>query len=184
MELSPLAPATVSGSSASAIAMPTTAAPAVPALSASSASPLLDFPGVTIGDRYVVGNGTKVGKFGSVKGAGEVLKWNDDAASFHIKAGKFGINVDLNVDITRLDGDRVLLHTGSNGMVDPTTGTVQPETDIVARTVVSRTNYAEFVGVDDPSMRTTIQRDSANNIIIDASVPQAGGPVHIVLNPR
>lgn len=137
--------------------------------------PIVDFPGVVAGQQFNIVNGSKVGKFGSVKGSANILRFDDDAASFHVRAGKFGFNVDVQVDVERLDAERVVIRSKGAGLI--------PDTEIIGRIVASRRDFAEFVAVDDPKLRTIIQRDARGVITIDTTIPSVGD-AHVILEPK
>lgn len=135
--------------------------------------PIYDFPGIQTGDRFDIVKGSKVGPLG-VKGEAEVLELTPNAARFHVKAGRFGIKVDVNVDIVQLDEKTVRISSTGSG-IPPVTET--------GRVVETRTNYAVFEQVSDPSKRTVIASDGAGRVTIDTVVPTFGD-AHMVLERR
>lgn len=136
-------------------------------------TPIVDFPGVAAGDQFTLAKGSKVGMF-NVKGNADILGFSDDAASFHIKAGAFGIKVDVQVDVTRIDDTHVRITSTGSGI---------PSQSAVGEIVRSERNHAEFRDVDGRYRNTVIQRDGQGVITIDAEVPTFGN-AHLVLAPR
>ncbi|MCW2926129.1 MAG: hypothetical protein JWM86_97, partial [Thermoleophilia bacterium] len=79
------------------------AAPSAPGTARDGAAllglpPIVQFPGIVAGQAFDVVKGSKVG-FLNVKGEANVLRMDPNAASFHVKAGAFGVKVDVQVDI-------------------------------------------------------------------------------------
>lgn len=146
--------------------------------------PIVDFPGVQAGDQFSLARGSKAGKFGSVGGAGKILRFDNDAASFWVKAGKFGINVEAQVDVDRIDDERVRINTTTKSLFPIPEELKQLfGSEMTARIVASRANYAEFVNEADPSMTMKLQRDNAGVITIDATMPSVGD-THLILEPK
>lgn len=155
-------------------------APSVPAALQGAADgaafvtkPIVDFPGVVAGQVYDVVKGSKVGMFG-VKGEATVLRMDPDAASFKVKAGAFGIKVDVQVDIVQVDDQTVRISSTGSGF---------PNMSELGRVVESRPNYAVFEQVSDPSKLTKIVHDGNGNVVIDTVVPTLGS-AHMVLERR
>lgn len=136
-------------------------------------TPIVDFPGVVAGAQYSLAKGSKVGMFG-VKGDADVIAFTDDNAAFHIKAGKFGMKVDVKVDVTRIDDTHVKISSTGSGI---------PSMTAVGEIVRSERNFAEFRDVEGKFKNTVISRDGAGVITIDAEVPTFGS-AHLVLAPR
>ena len=135
---------------------------------------LIDFPGIAAGDAFDIVKGSKVGFLG-VKGDADILRFDDTAASFHVRAGAFGVKVDVTVEVEQTGPDTVRISSRGTGI---------PDQAVDGRIVASRTNYAEFVRVDDPTERTVISRDAANGrITIDTVVPGFGN-AHLLLDKR
>ncbi|MCW2927644.1 MAG: hypothetical protein JWM86_1612, partial [Thermoleophilia bacterium] len=116
---------------------------------------------------------SKVG-FLNVKGEANVLRMDPNAASFHVKAGAFGVKVDVQVDIVQVDATTVRISS---------TGTGVPNMSELGRVVESRPDYAVFEQVSDPSKRTMIVHDGAGHVTIDTVVPTFGD-AHLVLERR
>ena len=135
--------------------------------------PVFDFPGVQAGAVFDIAKGSKVGFF-SPKGTTTVDLLDAQRAAFHIKAGAFGVNVDMLVAVRRLNADQVELTQTKDGA----------STKVVGNIVDVHTNYAEFVSTDGKAEHTVIQRDAATGVItLDAVVPTFGN-AHLVLAPR
>jgi hypothetical protein len=135
--------------------------------------PIYDFPGMATGDAFDIVKGSKVGPLG-VKGEAQVLELGPNAARFHVKAGRFGIKVDVNVDIVQLDEKTVRISATGSGI---------PAMSEVGRVLETRTNYAVFEQVSDPSKRTVISHDGAGHVTIDTVVPTFGD-AHLELEKR
>ncbi|MBC7459945.1 MAG: hypothetical protein H7287_01145 [Thermoleophilia bacterium] len=132
--------------------------------------PLFNFPGIAKGDLFDLAKGSKVGMF-SPKGTASVDLFDASAASFHIKAGAFGVNVDMLVAVQRISDKQVkLTTTSSDGKVTTSTG------DILA----ARENFAEFVSTDGKNEHTIIQANGKGLVTLDAVVPTFGA-AHLVL---
>lgn len=144
----------------------TSAAPTAPAL-------VVDFPGISAGQQFDVVKGSKAGFFG-VRGESTVLRMDPDAASFHVKAGALGMQVDVTIDIAKVDATTVRLSS---------TGVGFPNMSELGRIVESRTDFAVFEQVSDPSKLTKIVHDGHGNVTIDTVVPTLGN-VHLVLDRR
>ena len=136
-------------------------------------APLIDFPGIEAGQVFDIVKGSKVGFMG-VKGEATIMRFDDDGASFAVKAGAFGIKVDVLVDVVRTGPDTVRISS---------TGTGIPNQSAEARIIESRTNFAEFERISDPSEHTVIQHDGAGGIVIDTVVPTFGA-AHLILERR
>ncbi len=134
------------------------------------AAPLIDFPGIAAGQVFDIVKGSKVGFLG-VKGEATITRFTDDGASFAVKAGAFGVKVDVVVDVQRTGADTVRISSRGSGI---------PDQQADGRIVESRTNYAEFARIDDPSQRTVISHDGRGGIVIDTVVPTFGN-AHLVL---
>ncbi len=134
---------------------------------------LIDFPGIAAGDMFDVAKGSKVGIFG-VKGEAQVTRLEDNAASFRVKAGAFGIKVDVVIDVERTGPETVRISSRGTGI---------PDQSGDGRIVASRTNYAEFVRVDNEAERTVISHDGNGRVTIDAVVPTFGN-AHLLLDKR
>lgn len=138
-------------------------------------APIVDFPGVQAGQEFDIVKGSKVGFFGGVKGAASIESFTPDLAAFHVRAGKFGVKVDVEVTVERIDDTHVRISSKGSGIPDQTA---------VGEVVQSRTNYAEFRTVDLNLKNTVIQRDVATGqITIDTEVPKFGD-AHLVLVPK
>ena len=133
----------------------------------------IDFPGIEVGDTFDIVKGSKVG-FLKVKGDAEILQLDDEVASFKVKAGAFGVKVDVVVDVERTGEETVRITSRGSGI---------PDTSAEGRIVENRTNYAEFERIDDPSERTIIRHDGEGNVVIDTVVPTFG-KAHLVLDKR
>jgi hypothetical protein len=136
-------------------------------------TPLVDFPGIATGDMFDIVKGSKVGFLG-VRGEAQVLRLDDDYASFKVRAGALGIKVDVVVDVERTGPETVRISSRGSGI---------PNTTADGRIIESRTNYAEFERTDDPSERTVIQHDGRGRIVIDTVVPTFGD-AHLILQKR
>ncbi len=136
-------------------------------------APLIDFPGIEAGQVFDIVKGSKVGFLG-VKGVATITRFEDDGASFAIKAGAFGIKVDVVVDVQRTGADTVRISSRGTGI---------PDTVADGRVVESRTNYAEFVRTDESNERTVIEHDGDGGIVIDTVVPTFGD-AHLILERR
>ena len=136
-------------------------------------APLIDFPGIAAGQVFDIVKGSKVGFLG-VKGEATITRFDDEGASFAVKAGAFGIKVDVVVDVQRTGADTVRISSRGSGI---------PDTTVDGKVVVSRTNYAEFVQVDGANDRTVIQHDGNGGIVIDTVVPTFGN-AHLLLERR
>lgn len=157
-------------------ALPTVARPAAPLPTAPTwltPPPIVDFPGVQVGATYAIGSGSKVGPIG-VRGDALIRRWEPDHAVFHVKAGRFGFSIDVDVDIVRVDDTTVRISSTGHGI---------PDMSELGRVVESRENYASFEQVSDPSRRTIIARDGAGHVTIDTVVPTLG-EAHLELDPR
>jgi hypothetical protein len=142
-------------------------------LGAALATPIVDFPGIATGDRFDIVKGSKVGFLG-VKGEAEVLALTDDNASFKIRAGAFGVKVNVVVDVVRTGADTVRISSRGSGI---------PDQQAEGRVLASRTNFAEFERIDNPAERTAIAHDGNGRIEIDTVVPTFG-QAHLVLVKR
>jgi hypothetical protein len=170
------APEALFGSAARSAAPAAMAAPlegAIDGVARLAPGPIIDFPGIVAGDQFDIVKGSKVGFLG-VKGLAGILQLDDDNASFKIKAGAFGIKVDVVVDVVRTGPDTVRIDSRGSGI---------PDTSAEGRIVAQRTNYAEFERIDDPSERTIISHDGTGGIVIDTVVPTFG-KAHLVLKRR
>jgi hypothetical protein len=136
-------------------------------------APLIDFPGIAAGQVFDIVKGSKVGFLG-VKGAATITRFDDDGASFAVKAGAFGVKVDVVVDVQRTGADTVRISSRGTGI---------PDTTAEGRVVESRTNYAEFVRTDASNERTVIEHDGSGGIVIDTVVPTFGN-AHLILERR
>jgi hypothetical protein len=136
-------------------------------------TPIVDFPGIVAGDRFDIVKGSKVGFLG-VKGEATILQLDDDSATFKVKAGAFGIKVDVEVQVERTGPDTVRISSRGSGI---------PDTSEEGRIIVSRTNFAEFERIADPSEHTIISHDGNGRITIDTVVPTFG-KAHLVLERR
>lgn len=135
--------------------------------------PLLDFPGLVAGSMFDIAKGSKVG-FLTPHGTTSIDQIDAQSGVFHIKAGAFGVNVDMLVAVKRLNATQVELLTTKDGATSRAVG------DIVA----TRTNYAEFVSTDGTNEHTVIARDAATGVVtLDAAVPSFG-KAHLVLAPH
>lgn len=137
------------------------------------AKPVVEFPGIEAGQVFDVVKGSKAGFFG-IKGEASVLRLDPDAASFKVKAGAFGIKVDVQVDIVQVDDTTVRISSKGSGI---------PDMSELGRVVESRPNYALFEQVSDPSKLTRIVHDGNGNIVIDTDVPTLGA-THLILERR
>lgn len=135
--------------------------------------PVYDFPGIKAGDVFDIVKGSKVGFLG-VKGVATITRFEDDGASFAIKAGAFGVKVDVVVDVQRTGADTVRISSRGTGI---------PDTVADGRVVESRTNYAEFERTDETNERTVIEHDGEGGIVIDTVVPTFGD-AHLILERR
>jgi hypothetical protein len=183
MQLAPIAPVALP------IQRPMLANPAAPSaprrLAAPAASldaargaaalfaPIIDFPGVAAGQMFDVQKGSKVGPLG-VKGEAGITLFQPDHATFHVKAGAFGIKVEVDVDIVQVDDTTVRISSHGTGV---------PDMSQLGRVVTTRTNYAEFEQVSDPTKHTVISSDGAGHVTIDTVVPTFG-TAHLVLQRR
>jgi hypothetical protein len=170
----PAAPAPSSGAGLAAAPVAPAAASAPLAGAVDGVLRLIDFPGIAAGDAFDIVKGSKVGFLG-VKGDADILRFDDDAASFHVRAGAFGVKVDVTVEVEQTGPDTVRISSRGTGI---------PDQSADGRIVASRTNYAEFVRTDDPTQRTVISRDAATGrITIDTAVPGFGN-AHLLLDER
>lgn len=135
--------------------------------------PLIDFPGISAGDRFDIAKGSKVGFLG-VRGEASILSLADDDATFHVKAGALGVRVDVEVEVLRTGVDTVQISSRGSGI---------PDTTARGRIVEQRTNHVEFERIDDPTERTVISHDGRGNITIDTVVPTFG-KAHLLLDKR
>ena len=137
--------------------------------------PIVDFPGVQAGQEFDIVKGSKVGFFGGIKGAARIDAFTPDLAVFHVKAGKFGVKVDVEVRVERIDDTHVRISSKGSGI---------PDQSAIGEVVESRTDHAEFRIVDMDLKNTVIRRDGANGqIVIDTEVPNFGD-AHLVLVPK
>ncbi|MCW2920730.1 MAG: hypothetical protein JWL76_604 [Thermoleophilia bacterium] len=136
-------------------------------------APLIDFPGIAAGQVFDIVKGSKVGFLG-VKGEATITRFDDEGASFAVKAGAFGVKVDVVVDVQRTGPETVRISSRGTGI---------PNMDADGTVVVSRTNYAEFLRSDGSGERTVIQHDGTGGIVIDTVVPTFGN-AHLVLERR
>jgi hypothetical protein len=134
---------------------------------------IVDFPGIVTGDRFDIVKGSKVGFLG-VKGEATILQLDDDSATFKVKAGAFGVKVDVEVEVERTGPDTVRISSRGSGF---------PDSSEEGRIVTSRTNFAEFERIADPSEHTIITHDGNGRITIDTVVPTFGR-AHLVLERR
>jgi hypothetical protein len=157
-------------------AAPTTSAPlegAIDGAARVALPPIYDFPGMATGDQFDLVKGSKVGPMG-VKGEAQVLSLGPNDASFHVKAGRFGIKVDVQVDIVQVDEKTVRISANGSGI---------PSMSELGRVLETRTNYAVFEQVSDPSKRTVISHDGNGHVTIDTVVPTFG-TAHLELQKR
>jgi hypothetical protein len=183
MQLAPIAPVALP------TLRPTLAAPSAPSVpqrfaaaaapsdaargAAALFAPIIDFPGVTAGQAFDVQKGSKVGPLG-VKGEAGITLFQPDHAAFHVHAGAFGIKVDVDVDIVQVDDTTVRISSHGSGV---------PDMSELGRVVTTRTNFAEFEQVSDPSKHTVISSDGAGHVTIDTVVPTFG-TAHLELQRR
>ena len=135
--------------------------------------PLVDFPGIATGDRFAIVKGSKVGFLG-VKGDAQITHFAPDAATFAVRAGAFGVKVDVVVAVVQTGPDTVRISSRGTGI---------PDTSAEGRIVERRTNYVEFARISDPTERTIIRHDGKGGIVIDTVVPTFGA-AHLVLEKQ
>lgn len=161
------------------VAAPTASAPlagvvdGVARLASAPTASLIDFPGIAAGDVFDIVKGSKVGFF-KVGGEATVLRLDPDHATFKVKAGAFGMKVDVVVDVVQIGADLVRISSTGQGI---------PNTVADGRVVTSRTNFAEFERVDAPSEHTVLEHDGSGQLTIDTVVPTFGN-AHLVLKRR
>jgi hypothetical protein len=109
-----------------------------------------------------------------VKGEAAITTFQPDHATFHVKAGAFGIKVDVDVDIVQVDDTTVRISSNGTGV---------PNMSELGRVVTTRTNFAEFEQVSDPSKHTVISSDGNGHVTIDTVVPTFGR-AHMELQRR
>lgn len=136
-------------------------------------SRLFDFPGLAAGDAFDIVKGSKVGFIG-VKGSADILRFENDAAAFNVRASAFGKKVDVTVEVVRTGADTVRITSRGSGMDDQAAD---------GRIIASRTNYAEFSELSDPSKRTVISFDGRGRVSINTVVPTFGN-AHLLLDKR
>lgn len=136
-------------------------------------APIIDFPGIAAGQVFDIAKGSKVGFFG-VKGQATITRFDDEGATFAVKAGALGVKVDVVVDVLRTGAQTVRITSRGSGI---------PDTTVEGRVVESRTDYAEFERTDVPAERTIIRHDGRGGIVIDTVVPSLGA-AHLVLARR
>lgn len=147
--------------------------PTTPPTTPPVVAPLFDFPGIVAGTVFDIAKGSKVG-FITPKGTTSVDQFDAQAATFHIKAGAFGVNVDMIVAVKRLTDTQVELTSTKDGASTKSIGNI----------VAARTNFAEFVSTDGKNEHTVIARDAKTGVILlDAVVPTFGN-AHLVLQPK
>ncbi len=139
---------------------------AVPAPAAAPAGlpPLIDFPGIVEGDRFGIARGSRVGAV-PVRGTAAIARLDDEGANFAIRAGALGVRVDVEVNVERIDADRVLISSRGRGIPDFTG---------MGEVVESRPNYVEFRSLDHDLANTIIQHDGAGRLRIDGEIPDFG----------
>ena len=135
--------------------------------------PIVDFPGIVTGDQFKIVKGSKVGFLG-VKGDAKITHFAPDAATFEVKAGAFGIKVDVVVEVVQTGPDTVRISSRGSGF---------PDTSAEGRVVARRTNYVEFVNTDGSDDRTIIRHDGNGRVEIDAVVPTFG-KAHLILEKQ
>ncbi|MCB0878515.1 MAG: hypothetical protein KDC46_05990, partial [Thermoleophilia bacterium] len=140
---------------------------------AATTSQFIDFPGIEAGQQFDIVKGSKVG-FLKVKGNADILRLADDGASFHVKAGAFGVKVDVTVDVERTGDDTVRISSHGSGIPDQTAE---------GRVVENRTDYVEFERIDAPDEHTIISHDGNGTLTIETVVPTFG-TAHLVLARR
>jgi hypothetical protein len=159
MKIAPLLP------SVHALASTFVHVPVLPDLVPARASaPIVDFPGISAGMRFEIVDGSKAGPIG-IRGNAVINELTDDRASFHVAAGRFGMKVDVTVDVERTGPDSVRLHSSGRGL---------PDTVADGRIVAQRTNYVEFARIDAPDERTIITHDGRGGVTIETVVPTIG----------
>jgi len=136
-------------------------------------TPIVDFPGIAAGQTFDIVQGSKAGAIG-VRGSAELLTFDPDHAVIHVKAGRFGVHVDVTVDIIRLSEDTVRITSKGSGV---------PDSSVDGRVVTIRTNYSEFERIGYPNERTIISHDGAGNLVIDTAIPRFG-VAHLLLDRR
>ncbi|MCW2925977.1 MAG: hypothetical protein JWM98_3381 [Thermoleophilia bacterium] len=161
----PSAPLAVEGAADGVARLAAPTAPAFP--------PIVDFPGIAAGQVFDIVKGSKAGPIG-VKGEALVNRLDPDHATFHVEAGRFGIHINVDVDIQQIAADQVRITSHGSGI---------PDTVAIGKVIEARTNHAVFEQVDDPSKRTTIDHDGNGTITIDATIPTFGN-AHLVLQRR
>lgn len=142
---------------------------------AATTGPIVDMPGIAAGDEFDLVDGTKVGPIG-IKGEGWLDTFDPDHIALRVKGGRFGFKVDVAVDITRVDAERVRIATKGSGMVG--------DSDLIARIVESRPGYALFELEADPSKKTLITWDGSRRMVIDTDAVPNVGHAHLVLDRR
>lgn len=134
---------------------------------------LVDFPGIVAGDTFELVKGSKVGPIG-IKGEAEVKHLDDDSAAFHVRGGRFGIKLDVDVEIARTGDDTALIKAHGTGL-DP----YQTE----ARIAANRTNFVDFEHLGSPEGHTVFSSDGQGHVVIDTVLPTFGD-VHLELERR
>jgi len=145
--------------------------PLVPAFTA--AAPIADFPGIEQGDEFEIVRGSTAGPIG-VRGTATVDLLEPEHMTFHVVAGRFGMNVDVVVDIVRVDDQHVEISSRGEGI---------PDTTDLARIVEQRTNFIRFEQASNPTNVTSISHDGNGNLVVDAVIPNFGA-AHLLLDRR
>lgn len=172
MKLSPIAPGAGAPSPVQSPAAPAAPSPAVPTVAAAGA-PIADFPGIGQGDEFDIVRGSTAGPIG-VRGTASIDRFEPDHMAFHVVAGRFGMNVDVVVDIVRIDDEHVEISSRGQGIPN--------QTDI-ARIVEQRTNFIRFEQSSNPANVTSISHDGNGNLVVDAVIPNFGA-AHLLLDRR
>jgi len=171
MQLAPIAPF----APANRFAAPIAPSAPVGRAATAAAAPIVDLTGVKAGDTFDLVDGTKVGPIG-IKGEGWLDVFEPDHIALRVKGGRFGFKVDVAVDITRLDETRVRIATKGSGLVG--------DSDLIARIVESRPNYALFELEADPSKKTLITWDGKDRMVVDSDAIPNVGHAHLELDRR
>ena len=135
---------------------------------------LVDFPGIVAGDTFEIVKGSKVGRSASrARPRSEHL--DDDSAAFHVRGGRFGIKLDVDVD----DRPHRRRHRPDQGERHWAADPYQTE----ARIVANRTNFVDFEHLGSPEGHTVFSSDGPGHVVIDTVLPTFGD-VHLELERR
>ncbi len=95
---------------------------------------IFDFPNVQTGDRFKLVKGSKANGWG-ISGEARVITMSDTSAKVWLKAGKFGLRMELEIEVAQTSPTTARISGGEVGKTPSSSD---------ATIVDARTNYSEF----------------------------------------